>query len=184
MTSSQNLKAFLEETQLSKRELAHLVNVTPSYIYNLIDGRIPFTTKRDTLERLAVIMDIDPKEFEEYQGGPKINPYYVDNSARAKYLEYRAECSLSNLDIIRKVPSDLQLKVVDILRKENNIPPDITFIKMLLSLIYDEIDTFKVLTILKIAIINAFEQAGSILNRENMDMIDSMVLKVGNNEHS
>lgn len=173
--SSQDIKEFLEETQLSKKELAHMVGVSQSYIYNLIEGRAPFTSKRDLLERLAVIMDKDPREFDEYQGPPKINPYYVDNSARAKYLEIKQGCKITNLDLIRKVPPELQLKVVDILRCEEDIPPDITFIEMLLRLLNDRVYSSDSLTILEAAIVDAFKQAGTVFNKENTEMIKIMV---------
>ena len=130
--SSQELNLFLEEEKLSKKELANMIGVTLSYVYNLANENAPFTRRKDTLERLAVVMGVDPIEFEEYPRGSNINPYYVDNSARAKYLDIRQNYTISNLDLIRKVPPELQLKVVDILRGKD-IPPDITFIRMLLK---------------------------------------------------
>ena len=174
LTSSQKLKAFLEETNLSKKELANIIGVTQGYVYNLADDKLPFTTKKDTLERLAIVMGVDPIEFEEYPGGSNINPYYVDNSARAKYLDIRQNYTISNLDLIRKVPPELQLKVVDILRGKD-IPPDITFIRMLLKLLDDRISGADCYTILGAAVIDAFEQAGTIFNKENMGMVRTMV---------
>ena len=172
--SSQGLKEFLEETNLSKKELAHLVGVSASYIYNLIDGRIRFTTKKDTLERLAVVMDIDPNEFEEYKSS-YINPYNTDNSARFEFLEIRSKYTMSNLDLVKKVPTELQLKVVDILRGESNIPPDITFIEMLLKLLNNRVSSSDCLVILQAAVLDAFKQAGTVINADNFNMIKYMV---------
>lgn len=172
--SSQGLKEFIEETHLSKKELANMIGVTLSYVYNLANENAPFTRRKDTLERLAVVMGVDPIEFEEYPGGSNINPYYVDNSARAKYLDIRQNYTISNLDLIRKVPPELQLKVVDILRGKD-IPPDITFIRMLLKLLDNRISGADCYTILGAAVIDAFEQAGTIFNKENMGMVRTMV---------
>ena len=172
--SSQELNLFLEEEKLSKKELANMIGVTLSYVYNLANENAPFTRRKDTLERLAVVMGVDPIEFEEYPRGSNINPYYVDNSARAKYLDIRQNYTISNLDLIRKVPPELQLKVVDILRGKD-IPPDITFIRMLLKLLDNRISGADCYTILGAAVIDAFEQAGTIFNKENMGMVRTMV---------
>ena len=44
-----------------------MIGVTLSYVYNLIDETIPFSTRSTTLERIATVMDINPEEFEEYK---------------------------------------------------------------------------------------------------------------------
>lgn len=44
-----------------------MVGVTLSYVYNLIDDTIPFSTRSATLERIAVVMDVKPEEFAEYR---------------------------------------------------------------------------------------------------------------------
>ena len=44
-----------------------MIGVTLSYVYNLIDETIPFSTRSTTLERIATVMDIEPEEFEEYK---------------------------------------------------------------------------------------------------------------------
>ena len=43
-----------------------MIGVTLSYVYNLIDESIPFSTRSTTLERIATVMDIMPEDFEEY----------------------------------------------------------------------------------------------------------------------
>ena len=44
-----------------------MIGVTLSYVYNLIDETIPFSTRSTTLERIATVMDVAPEEFEEYK---------------------------------------------------------------------------------------------------------------------
>ena len=173
MTSSQKLKTFLEENKLSKKELANMIGVTQSYVYNLADERVPFSTKRETIERLAVVMGIEPSEFKEYISSSK-NPYYINNSAGAKFLEIRENYEISNLELLKKVPRELQLKVVDILRGDANIPPDITLIKMLLGLLSERFSNSDCLVILEAALRDACKQAGTILNEANIEMIKTM----------
>src|SRR5574344_2844592 len=65
--SSQKLAKFLEKNSLHKKDFAEMVGVTLSYVYNLIDNTIPFSTRGTTLERIATVMNIEPEEFEEYK---------------------------------------------------------------------------------------------------------------------
>ena len=66
-TSSNIVKRFLEENNLHKKEFAQMIGVTLSYVYNLIDENVPFSTRSITLERIATVMDINPEDFSEYQ---------------------------------------------------------------------------------------------------------------------
>lgn len=65
--SSQKVAKFLEKNALHKKDFAEMIGVTLSYVYNLIDETIPFSTRSTTLERIATVMDIEPEEFEEYK---------------------------------------------------------------------------------------------------------------------
>ena len=65
--SSQKVANFLEKNGLHKKDFAEMIGVTLSYVYNLIDETIPFSTRSTTLERIATVMDISPEEFEEYK---------------------------------------------------------------------------------------------------------------------
>ena len=66
--SSQKVADFLEKkTHCIKKDFAEMIGVTLSYVYNLIDETIPFSTRSTTLERIAVVMEIEPEEFEEYK---------------------------------------------------------------------------------------------------------------------
>ena len=65
--SSEKLYNFLEQTNLHKKDFAQMIGVTLSYVYNLINETIPFSTRSTTLERIATVMDISPEEFSEYK---------------------------------------------------------------------------------------------------------------------
>ena len=52
---------------LHKKDFAQMIGVTLSYVYNLIDETIPFSTRTTTVERIATVMDISPEEFVEYK---------------------------------------------------------------------------------------------------------------------
>jgi len=63
--SSEKLSIFLEKNELHKKDFAEMIGVTLSYVYNLIDNAIPFSTRGTTLERIATVMEVEPEEFEE-----------------------------------------------------------------------------------------------------------------------
>ena len=65
--SSEKVAKFLEKNALHKKDFAEMIGVTLSYVYNLIDNSIPFSTRGTTLERIATVMEIEPEEFEEYK---------------------------------------------------------------------------------------------------------------------
>ena len=56
--SSKKVATFLEKSGLHKKDFAEMIGVTLSYVYNLIDNTIPFSTRGTTLERIATIMEI------------------------------------------------------------------------------------------------------------------------------
>ena len=65
--SSEKVAKFLEKNSLHKRDFAEMIGVTLSYVYNLIDETVPFSTRGTTIERIATVMDILPEEFPEYR---------------------------------------------------------------------------------------------------------------------
>ena len=67
LKSSQKVADFLNRNNLHKKDFAEMIGVTLSYVYNLIDESIPFSTRSTTLERIATVMNIEPDEFEEYK---------------------------------------------------------------------------------------------------------------------
>ena len=60
--SSQKVAKFLDSNMLHKKDFAEMIGVTLSYVYNLIDNTIPFSTRSTTLERIATVMDIEPED--------------------------------------------------------------------------------------------------------------------------
>ena len=54
--SSEKVAKFLEENGIHKKDFAEMIGVTLSYVYNLIDDTIPFSTRTTTLERIATVM--------------------------------------------------------------------------------------------------------------------------------
>ena len=54
--SSKKVSDFLEKTGLHKKDFAEMIGVTLSYVYNLIDDTIPFSTRGTTIERIATVM--------------------------------------------------------------------------------------------------------------------------------
>ena len=65
--SSEKVAKFLNKHSLHKKDFAEMIGVTLSYVYNLIDETIPFSTRGTTLERIATVMEIEPEEFDEYK---------------------------------------------------------------------------------------------------------------------
>jgi plasmid maintenance system antidote protein VapI len=64
--SSEKLIKFLNKNSLHKKDFAEMIGVTLSYVYNLIDETVPFSTRGTTIERIATVMGINPEEFNEY----------------------------------------------------------------------------------------------------------------------
>ena len=78
--SSEKVAKFLQKNSLHKRDFAEMIGVTLSYVYNLIDETVPFSTRGTTIERIATVMDIEPEEFAEYRIPQE--PILVDEELR------------------------------------------------------------------------------------------------------
>ena len=76
--SSEKVAKFLEKNSLHKKDFAEMIGVTLSYVYNLIDDSIPFSTRTTTVERIATVMEIEPEEFAEYKIPQE--PVLIDDS--------------------------------------------------------------------------------------------------------
>lgn len=121
MKSSEMLYNFLESTQLHKKDFAQMIGVTLSYVYNLIDETIPFSTRSTTLERIATVMDISPEEFSEYKI-PQ-DPILVDETTEF-IKEKLKEKKLSTVQFLKSFPRKQRLEIVDILRGARPLPLD------------------------------------------------------------
>lgn len=119
--TSEKVGTFLEKKQLHKKDFAEMIGVTLSYVYNLIDNTIPFSTRSTTLERIAVVMDVNPEEFEEYKISQE--PLLIDETI--EFLKDSIKMKgLSVVNFLKSFPRKKRLEVVDILRGATPIPID------------------------------------------------------------
>ena len=121
LKSSEKVADFLDKNSLHKKDFAEMIGVTLSYVYNLIDNTIPFSTRSTTLERISTVMDINPEEFEEYKIPQE--PVIVDNSVKV-LKDLIAENNLSVIDFLKNFPRKKRLQIVDILRGVEPLPID------------------------------------------------------------
>lgn len=119
--SSKMVANFLEKNKLHKKEFAQMIGVTLSYVYNLIDENVPFSTRSITLERIATVMDIIPEDFIEYQI-PNDGIAYSENLIMLKDLIKHN--NLSTLDFLKLFERKKRLELVDILRGAKPIQID------------------------------------------------------------
>ena len=111
--SSEKVAKFLQKNSLHKRDFAEMIGVTLSYVYNLIDETVPFSTRGTTIERIATVMDIEPEEFAEYRIPQE--PILVDEAIET-LREYIKENKLSIVAFLKSFPRKKRIDVVDILR--------------------------------------------------------------------
>ncbi len=119
--SSEILSKFLEKNALHKRDFAEMIGVTLSYVYNLIDETVPFSTRGTTLERIATVMDISPEEFSEYKIPQE--PILIDESVTV-IKDYLKDNKLSIVSFLKTFPRKKRLEMVDILRGAIPMPLD------------------------------------------------------------
>lgn len=128
LESSKKLAEFLENTQLHKRDFAQMIGVTLSYVYNLIDNTIPFSTRGTTLERIATVMEVDPEIFEEYRLPQE--PVIIDYSVE-KIRNILKTKKISVVEFLKNFPRAKRLDIVDILRGALPVPVDFNELKMI-----------------------------------------------------
>lgn len=119
--SSERLVKFLEEAGLHKKDFAEMIGVTLSYVYSLIDSNIAFSTRTTTLERIAVVMGINPEDFPEYKASEE--PKLVDPGVQ--FLKQKqSELGLTNVQLIKRFPRQRRLEIVDLWRGAEPLPLD------------------------------------------------------------
>ena len=126
--SSEMVANFLEKNDLHKKDFAEMIGVTLSYVYNLIDNTIPFSTRGTTLERIAVVMDILPEDFEEYRIPQE--PILLDETIDFIKDNIR-EKGLSIVNFLKAFPRKKRLEMVDMLRGAIPVPIDFKELNML-----------------------------------------------------
>lgn len=137
--SSEKVAKFLSKNSLHKKDFAEMIGVTLSYVYNLIDNSIPFSTRATTLERIATVMEIEPEEFEEYKIPQE--PILIDDSVEF-FKSVMKEKGMTVVNFLKSFPRKKRLDIVDILRGSLPIPIDfkeLTMIAQVLNLNKDDI---------------------------------------------
>ena len=137
--SSEKVAKFLDKNSLHKKDFAEMIGVTLSYVYNLIDNSIAFSTRSTTLERIATVMEIEPEEFEEYKIPQE--PILVDDSIEF-FKSIMKSKGMSVVNFLKAFPRKKRLDVVDMLRGALPIPIDfkeLTMIAQVLDLNKDDI---------------------------------------------
>ena len=132
--SSEKVAKFLNKNGLHKKDFAEMIGVTLSYVYNLIDNTIPFSTRGTTLERIATVMEIEPEEFEEYK--IQQEPHVIDDFVEYLKDEMKAK-KMSVVNFLKAFPRKKRLEMVDILRGNLPLPIDykeLTMISQVLEL--------------------------------------------------
>ena len=120
-SSSERLVNFLEDTNLHKKDFAEMIGVTLSYVYSLIDNEIAFSSRSTTLERIAIVMGIDPEDFPEYKVSEE--PKLID--AGVGFIKQKQkEMGLSNVQLLKKFPRQQRVEIVDLLRGALPLPLD------------------------------------------------------------
>jgi len=119
--SSERLVKFLENSGLHKKDFAEMIGVTLSYVYSLIDSSIAFSTRTTTLERIAVVMGINPEEFPEYKATDE--PKLIDPGVQF-LKEKQRELGLNNVQLIKRFPRQRRSDIVDLWRGAETLPLD------------------------------------------------------------
>ncbi len=137
--SSEKVARFLEKNALHKKDFAEMIGVTLSYVYNLIDESIPFSTRGTTLERIATVMEVEPEEFEEYKIPQE--PVLLDDSVEF-IIDALKSKKMSVVNFLKAFPRKKRLDIVDILRGVMPLPIDfkeLTMIGQVLDFTVDEV---------------------------------------------
>ena len=126
--SSEKVAKFLKKNSLHKRDFAEMIGVTLSYVYNLIDETVPFSTRGTTIERIATVMDIEPEEFSEYRIPQE--PILIDEAIET-LKSYIKENKLSIISFLKSFPRKKRIDIVDILRGALPLPIDYKELKLI-----------------------------------------------------
>lgn len=119
--SSEKVADFLEKNGLHKRDFAEMIGVTLSYVYNLIDETVSFSTRSTTIERIATVMEVEPEEFLEYKIPQE--PILIDETIKT-IQEYLKENKMSVVSFLKSFPRKKRLEIVDIMRGALPLPID------------------------------------------------------------
>jgi transcriptional regulator with XRE-family HTH domain len=126
--SSKRLVEFLDSAQLHKKDFAEMIGVTLSYVYSLIDSEIAFSTRITTLERIAVIMDIEPEQIPEYSSPEE--PKLIDPGVLF-LKEKQKDLGLTNVQLLKRFPRQKRVEIVDLWRGARPMPLDWNYLSLI-----------------------------------------------------
>lgn len=130
--SSVRLIKFLEENRLHKKDFAEMIGVTLSYVYSLIDSKVSFSKRITTLERISVVMGIDPTEFPEYKRPEE--PKLIDPGVQYLKIQQK-KLDLTNVQLLKRFPRARRVEVVDLWRGAEPLPLDWNYLASILSVL-------------------------------------------------
>lgn len=172
--SSTKVNEFLEENKLHKKDFAQMIGVTLSYVYNIIDDNIPFSTRSTTIERIATVMDILPEDFEEYVIEDDPIPYNKNLSEIKNYIKKN---KMKVVDFLKYFERKKRLKMVDMLRGVEPLPIDYCELKNIKDIL--NIDDSSFYSLWKNIFTDYLEKGG--FNKEkNKIMLDKMLNAIKN----
>ena len=166
--SSEKVAEFLSKNTLHKRDFAEMIGVTLSYVYNLIDETVPFSTRSTTIERIATVMNIEPDEFEEYKIPQE--PILIDETVET-IRDYIKENRLSIVSFLKSFPRKKRLDMVDILRGAMPIPIDFKELQLIGKTL--NMPSEEIYTIWEERVKQVFESAGMNIH-SNSALINTM----------
>ena len=166
--SSEKVAKFLEKNSLHKKDFAEMIGVTLSYVYNLIDETIPFSTRGTTLERIATVMEIEPEEFEEYKIPQE--PILIDESVEF-FKGVMKEKGMTIVNFLKAFPRKKRIDIVDMLRGTLPIPIDFKELSMIAQVL--ELDKNDVYSMWEKRMKQVLENAGMNIY-SNAALINSM----------
>ena len=167
--SSKTVSDFLENNNLHKKEFAQMIGVTLSYVYNLIDENVPFSTRSTTLERIATVMDINPEEFAEYQIPSEVESYSENLLALKDLIK---DNGMSVLEFLKMFENKKRLEIVDILRGAKPFWVDFYELKKIGEAL--NITNEEIFSMWKKRLIEYLKEGGFNLEK-NQELLDAML---------
>ena len=166
--SSEKVAIFLEKTALHKRDFAEMIGVTLSYVYNLIDETVSFSTRGTTIERIATVMEVEPEEFSEYKIPQE--PILIDETVEM-IKDSLKNNKMSVVSFLKSFPRKKRLDMVDVLRGALPVPIDFKELQLVGKTLNMDIE--EVYSIWEKRMRQSLESAGmNIYN--NSTLVDSM----------
>ncbi len=145
-----------------------MIGVTLSYVYNLIDESVPFSTRSTTLERIATVMNIKPEEFEEYKIPQE--PILQDESIELLKSIIKDK-KISIVTFLKSFPRKKRIEIVDMLRGAYPLPVDFKELKMIGQTL--ELDNKDIYNIWEDRMKQTLETAGMNLSA-NSQLVEKM----------